>query len=63
MKRKHPRQGEKKKQGGNAKVLASKPPKRGGPQGGKGKVPKPPSIIKFIYLIRFRRIRGGYFKT
>jgi len=36
IKRKHPRKGEKKKQGPRTKVKASKQPKRSGPQGGKG---------------------------
>jgi hypothetical protein len=36
IKRKHPRKGGKKKQGARTKVQASKHPKRGGPQGGKG---------------------------
>jgi len=36
IKRKHPRKGEQKKQGAWTKVQASKQPKRGGPQGGKG---------------------------
>jgi hypothetical protein len=36
IKRKHPRKGEKKKQGPRTKVQASKQPKRSGPQGGKG---------------------------
>jgi hypothetical protein len=36
IKRKHPRKGEKKKQGARTKVQASKHPKRGRPQGGKG---------------------------
>jgi hypothetical protein len=56
------------------KVQASKPIKRGRPQGGKGTTRYPnlhqwhdlnssKSIIKFIYLIRFRRIPGNYFKT
>jgi hypothetical protein len=35
IKRKHPRKGEKKKQGTRTKVQASKQPKRGGPQGGR----------------------------
>jgi hypothetical protein len=35
-KRKHPKKGEKKKQWVSTKVQASKEPKRGGPQGGKG---------------------------
>jgi len=34
IKRKHPRKGEKKKQGARTKVQASKQPKRGGPKGG-----------------------------
>jgi hypothetical protein len=40
---KHPRKGEKKKQGARNKVQASKQPKRCGPQEGKGttKYPKP----------------------
>jgi hypothetical protein len=36
MKRKHPRKGEKKKQGAKTKVQANKQPKRGSPPGGKG---------------------------
>jgi hypothetical protein len=36
IKRKHPRRGEKKKQGARTKVQASKQPNKGGPQGGKG---------------------------
>jgi hypothetical protein len=36
IKRKHPRKGEKKKQGAMTKVQASKQPKRGRPQGGNG---------------------------
>jgi hypothetical protein len=36
IKRKHPRKGEKKKQGASTKVQASKQPKRPGPQGGNG---------------------------
>jgi hypothetical protein len=36
IKRKHSRKGEKKKQGASTKVQASKQPKRGEPQGGKG---------------------------
>jgi hypothetical protein len=36
IKRIHPRKGEEKKQGARTKVQASKQPKRGGPQGGKG---------------------------
>jgi hypothetical protein len=35
-KRKHPRKGEKKKQEARTEVQASKQPKRGRPQGGKG---------------------------
>jgi hypothetical protein len=35
-KKKHPRKGEKKKQGARTKVQASKQPNRGGPQGVKG---------------------------
>jgi hypothetical protein len=36
IKRKHPRQGENKKRGARTEVQASKQPKRGRPQGGKG---------------------------
>jgi hypothetical protein len=36
IKRKHPRKREKKKQGARTKVQASKQPKRGRPEGGKG---------------------------
>jgi hypothetical protein len=38
IKRKHPRKGEKKKQRASTKVQASKQPKRGEPQGGKGTI-------------------------
>jgi hypothetical protein len=36
LKRKHPRKGEKRKQGARTKVQACKQPKRRGPQGGNG---------------------------
>jgi len=38
IRRKHPRKGEKKKQGARTKVQPSKQPKRGRPQRGKGTI-------------------------
>jgi len=52
IKRKHPREGEKKKQGVRTKVQANKQHKKGGPPGGKGttKNPNPQTLLQLRLL-------------
>jgi hypothetical protein len=57
IKRKHPRKGEKKKQGARTKVQASKQPKRGPPQGGKG-ITKYPNLYQSLEAYELHKGRG-----